>query len=354
MIPHPTLDQLATVPFMLITALIFAVFWSVTIELSRRKISISLTNATWWPAAVSPTTAMMQNFGFPKEPNKTFPKGVTEPMVRDFYADLIIICLAHAICVSPMIPVVIFGWDQSSELVKVCFILGTLGDVGFDIYDAISTSLRTFSKNHPSPTPIEFWFILVCMHHTTALLLVLPLNMFYVHRSEYHQTAVSLLLAASLCYLAGAYKFTLNVFDKKKDFYLYKIIVLFQLAVILYTRLLLWFPSVLSLRAHMKEQEDTTFFYGATVMITIFSLFNVILVVDALGAAVKWMPRKFPKSKDEKTATEVLVRRTSATGIPAPSLEFVRMLKTKRKFKGAVHSVILANRLSSQSSEKED
>lgn len=76
---------------------------------------------------------------------------------------------------------------------------------------------------------------------------------------------MSLLLAASLCYLAGAYKFTLNVFDKKKDFYLYKIIVLFQLAVILYTRVLLWFPSVLSLRAHMKEQEDTTFFYGATV-----------------------------------------------------------------------------------------
>lgn len=94
MIPHPTLDQLATVPFMLITALIFAVFWCVTLELSRRKISNSLTNATWWPAA-----AMMQNFGFPKEPNKTFPKGVTEPMVRDFYADLIIICLCD-LCVS--------------------------------------------------------------------------------------------------------------------------------------------------------------------------------------------------------------------------------------------------------------
>jgi len=89
-------------------------------------------------------------------------------------------------------------------------------------------------------------------------------------------------------------------------------------------------------------------------VITIFSLFNVILVVDALGAAVKWMPRKFPKSKDEKTATEVLVRRTSATAMAAPSLELIRMLQTKRKFKGAVHSVILASRLSSLSSEKED
>ena len=209
MIPHPTLDQLATVPFMLITALIFAVFWCVTLELSRRKISNSLTNATWWPAAVSPTTAMMQNFGFPKEPNKTFPKGVTETMVRDFYADLIIICLAHAICVSPMIPVVIYGWDQSSELVKVCFILGTLADLGFDIYDAISLSLRTFSKNHPSPTPIEFWFILVCMHHTTALVLVLPLNMFYVHRSEYHQTGKNSIAILSLFFCHCAHLLTI-------------------------------------------------------------------------------------------------------------------------------------------------
>ena len=152
---------------------------------------------------------MMQNFGFPKEPNKTFPKGVTEPMVRDFYADLIIICLAHAICVSPMIPVVAIGWDQSSELVKVCFILGTLADLGFDIYDAISLSLRTFSKNHPSPTPIEFWFILVCMHHTTALLLVLPLNMFYAHRSEYHQTGKNSTAILSLFFCHCAHLLTI-------------------------------------------------------------------------------------------------------------------------------------------------
>ena len=265
MIPLPTLDQLSTVPHMLATALIFAAFWGVAFELSRRKIAKALTKAEFWPAAVSPTQAMMQNFGFPKEPTKTFPKGVTERMTRDFYADLINICLAHGFCASPMIPVLIYGWDQSSEFLQVCFVLGTLADLGFDIYDAISVSIRTFSKNHPSPTPIEFWFILVWMHHTTALILVMPLNMHYVHRFEYHQTAVSLLLAASLCYLAGAYKFTLNVYEKRREFFIYKLIVLFQLGIIIYTRVILWFPAALSLRAHMKEQQDTTFFYGATV-----------------------------------------------------------------------------------------
>jgi len=143
--------------------------------------------------------------------------------------------------------------------------LGTLADLGFDIYDAVQLSIRAFAKNHSKPIPIEFWVILVCMHHTTALLLVMPLNLHYVHRFEYHQTAVSLLYAASACYLAGAYKFTLNVYEKRKDFVLYKIIVLFQLAVLLYTRVYLWFPAAFGLRAHMKELNDTTFFYGATV-----------------------------------------------------------------------------------------
>jgi len=265
MTPLPTLDQLSTLPSMAAVALLFATFWGFTLELSQRKIAQSLPGATWWPAAISPTTSMMHNFGFPKKPSKRFPKGVTEPMARGFYAYTINICLAHAICASPMLPVLIYGWEESSELMQVSFVLGTLADLGFDIYDAISITIRTFSKDHSSPTPIEFWFILVCLHHTPALFLVMPLNLHYVHRFEYHQIAVSLLYAASLCYLAGSYKFTLNVYEKRKDFVLYKIIVLFQLAVILYTRIYLWFPAALGLRAHLKEQNDTSFFYGATI-----------------------------------------------------------------------------------------
>lgn len=265
MLPFPTLDQLLTLPSMAATAIFFAILWCVYVDLSEKRITQKLIETTWWTRAISPTKSMMYNFGYPKEPNKRFPDGVTERSARDFYAALISICVAHIFCATPMLPVLIYGWEKSSESMKVLFVLGTLADLGYEIYDAIRFTIRTFATNHPAPTPIEFFVILVLLHHTTALILVIPLNLHYVDRFEYHQTAVALLYAASACYLAGAYKFTLDVYEKRKDFVLYKIIVLFQLAVILYTRIYLWFPAAFGLRAHMREQNDTTFFNVATV-----------------------------------------------------------------------------------------
>lgn len=261
----PTLEQLCTLEYQAAVAVLFAFFWAFTVDPYENKISNTLSNAAWWPRAFSPTKSMMCNFGYPTEPNKRFPDGVTDQLAKDFYANTISICTAHAICASPMLPVLIYGWEESSELMKLSFVLATLTDLGYDIYDFFRLALRTFASNHPKPTPIEFFAILGVMHHTTGLALIMPLNMYYVDRFEYHQTAVSLLAAAALCFIAGAYKFTLDVYEKKKDFVLYKGIVLFQLAIILYTRVYLWFPASLGLRAYMKEQNDITFFQCATV-----------------------------------------------------------------------------------------
>jgi hypothetical protein len=85
-------------------------------------------------------------------------------------------------------------------------------------------------------------------------------------------------------------------------------------------------------------------------VVTIFSIFNLVLIVDGLGAAAKWLPRKFPKSKEEKGETAALVRRTSATGIVAPALQMLRAYEAKRKFRAGVKLVIATNRLSSHAS----
>lgn len=101
-----------------------------------------------------------------------------------------------------MLPVLLSGWDEASDTVKSLFIMGTLSDVGFDIYDAVKSTIRTFTK-HSDPLPIDWWIIIVAMHHTLALSLAFPMNLNYVHRWEYHQTAFSLLMAAAVCYGLG-------------------------------------------------------------------------------------------------------------------------------------------------------
>lgn len=236
--------------------------------------------------------------------------------------------------------------------------LGTMSDVGFSIYDTVDSFIRTFldSKFGRAPLPVVFFVVKCILHHTTALALVIPLNLRYPDRWEYHLLAFSLLMAASVCYLAGCYKFTLDVNGNRVDFFKYKLIVLFQLGVILYTRVYLWFPTSLSLRAYIRDKNDTSFVYGCTVMVTIFSAFNLILVADAVKAAVKWLPRSFPKSKLERQATESLIQESSALDFPDPAACTLRRMKARRRFKGAVHSVIaskrMADSLASHSSKK--
>ena len=108
------------------------------------------------------------SFGYPKQPTDKFPDAITEAMARDFYAFLVTICSQHFLSALPMIPVLIYGWDDSSDMLKSLFLLGTLSDVGFDVYDFISSTLRAFQKNHPNPIPTETWFLTCLLHHTTV------------------------------------------------------------------------------------------------------------------------------------------------------------------------------------------
>jgi hypothetical protein len=64
-----------------------------------------------------------------------------------------------------MCPVVFYGWVQVLETTHILFVLGTLSNVGFGIYDAIKSTLLTFTK-HSNPLPVEFWVVIVALHHT--------------------------------------------------------------------------------------------------------------------------------------------------------------------------------------------
>ena len=337
------IEWITTPSTMVGIAIVLAFFWCIVLEISKKYIYNQLSKQSWWKKhAVKPTIGMMQNFGYPKEPNEQFRLGVTESMARDFYAFLTTLCFQHGISALPMIPVVVYGWNDASIHWKIAFVIGTLSDVGFDIYDSIKSSLRTFVPNHSSPLPVDFWVVIVALHHTLALSLVLPMNTRYIQLEAYHQTVTSLLLAASLCYTAGCYKFTLDV-KSSVGFLQYKLIVVFQLLVILYTRLYLWFPAAYSLIKHFKSQNDMLFFGVSCVIGFIFSVFNLLLVVDALGAAVKWLPRTKP-IKTEEEEYELARDSTIGTG-PSTAFAVVQRIMRRRKFKAVAHSVMAINKM---------
>jgi hypothetical protein len=154
-----------------------------------------------------------------------------------------------------MIPAVYYGWDESSEFTRSLFVLGTLSDLGFDIYDAVMIFIRTFRNNHANPMPFDVWVAIVAMHHSLALSFSLPMNWKYIHLPAYQQSVMSLLMAGSICYAAGNYKFTLVV-KRAISFYQYKTIVLLQLITIRYTRVYLRFPAIWSILNHFNAEGD--------------------------------------------------------------------------------------------------
>ena len=289
-----------TVTSMIVISIVMAIGWGVVLEISKRWLYKNyLPSTSWWHTrAVRPTTQMMQNFGYPTEPTRQFPNAVTEEMARDFYAYLSTLCAQHFVSALLLVPVVWYGWDgdNTSDTMKTLFLLGTLSDVGFDIYDATKLTARAFFSSKLSSLstiPIDFWVVVVPMHHVLAMSLVIPMNLYYIDLPAYHQTALSLLMASSLCYSLGNYKFSLDVQGSIGALYQYKACVLIQFGIILYTRIYLWFPAMATILKHFYDQNDMTFFYFGSAIGLIFSIFNMVLLADGCKAAFKWLPRSF-------------------------------------------------------------
>merc|ERR1712129_614044 len=111
--------------------------------------------------------------------------------------------------------------------------------------------------------------------------------------------------AAGIAYAFGSYKFTLDTSDPC-NFRKYKAVVIVQFFTIWYTRAWLWFTSAYQLLRHFynddANENHMIFFWGGSVVVFTMSLFNLVMLIDCTTAAIKWLPRKAPASKEEKAA----------------------------------------------------
>jgi len=89
-------------------------------------------------------------------------------------------------------------------------------------------------------------------------------------------------------------KFTLDM-TKLFEWYQFKSIVLVQAATIVLTRGYVWFFHVYLMLSKFWADGSMNFFYGGCLAATLMSFFNLVMLADAIGAAVKWLPRAMPK-----------------------------------------------------------
>jgi len=177
---------------------------------------------------------------------------------------------------------------------QLLFFLGSLSEVGFEIYDWTKTFLLTFFPSSVPqlgpPGPVKAFVLICILHHSTVLGMTIPMNLSYPWLASYHQIAFSLLVSAGVCFLAGQYKFTLDA-KLQGDLASIKRIMLLQFFVNWTTRIFMWFPAVYATLRMLHSKGDLAFIIGACLGAVGMSLYNVIIALDATQAFLKWLPR---------------------------------------------------------------
>jgi len=230
---------------------------------------------------------IMVNFGYPKD--KT-----TEDHAVYGFVWIITMCITHIVSASLMVPVMVYGWSQAGDAGQILFFLGTLSEVGFDVYDWSKTFLLTFAHgSFPSlgpPGPVKAFFLICILHHSTVLGLTFPMNLKYPSMAAYHYVAFSLLVSAGVCYIAGQYKFTLDA-KTRSGLASIKRIMTLQFVFNWLSRVGIWFPAVFIALQNIYGQGDMLYFTAGLVGGLGMSLYNLLVVADATMALLKWLPR---------------------------------------------------------------
>lgn len=287
------LQQLESLQGQAAVALAFAGFWGVFIEVIRRPMQQRVLRAQWWPRALPNQLNVMANFGYPRD-------GTTEDMAAYGFCWIVTMCITHIVSASLMLPVVALGWQAAGALGRLLFFLGSLSEVGFDIYDWSKTFLLAFLPEKATAlgpqSPVKVFVLICILHHSTVLGMVVPMNLNYPGLAAYHQIGFSLLASAGVCYLSGQYKFTLDA-KTASGLTSIKLIMLLQFVVNWATRVFMWFPAVYQTLVMLYSEGSMVFFAGACLGGVGLSLYNLIIAFDATQAFLKWLPRTLEGKK---------------------------------------------------------
>jgi hypothetical protein len=262
-------EMLTSIYGQVFVALIFAGLWMSCIEGINPKLWVYVKKQSWWKRAHPNLRGMMVNFGYPKD-------GITESMAVEIFTWIITMCVTHIISASLMLAV------------------GTLSEVGFDLYDGPKLFVLAFFKdrsptlfNGASAVPKMSFFLVGGLHHTTVLSMVIPMNTKYIHLPQYHYIAFSLLFSAGVCYLAGHYKFTIDA-KTPQGLRMCKNIVFLQFVMNFVSRLFIYFPAAFHALKTFYTNGDFAYMYGGLVGMTFMGLYNLVVLGDAASTAIKW------------------------------------------------------------------
>ena len=170
----------------------------------------------------------------------------------------------------------------------------------------------------------------------------------YIDLADYRMTCFSLLFAAAVCFSLNSYKMTLDV-TKRTPFLAFKAILVVQVGTIVYTRVILWFPTCARMLAHFADAGDTMYYRGGLCAAGLMTLFNLAILNDAVVTFLKWIPKPLPEPTT-RAANQKLLRELSRSSSLGSALSLSGR-SGRDRFRAAARAVIAAKRLSTVDSD---
>ena len=170
----------------------------------------------------------------------------------------------------------------------------------------------------------------------------------YIELADYRTTCFSLLFAAAVCFSLNSYKMTLDV-TKRTPFLAFKAILVVQVGTIVYTRVILWFPTCARMLAHFADAGDTMYYRGGLCAAGLMTLFNLAILNDAVVTFAKWIPKPLPEPTT-RADNQKLFRELSRSSSLGSALSLSGR-SGRDRFRAAARRVIAEKRLSTVDSD---
>lgn len=188
---------------------------------------------------------------------------------------------------------------------------GGLCEVGWELQDTIARVLelifegeRGREKNPPA------LLLVLALHHTCAVCLVLPLNIYYPEDTHYHEGIMLLQLAAFIALSAQQYGWTLNVKNQKglDDM---RLSVTLSWVAIVWSRVLRYGFVWKALFLKFTNESDPFLLNIAFAPVVSMTLFNVPVVLDATAKLIKFYRMTIKEEEEGETQSATLLAQLS-------------------------------------------
>jgi len=214
---------------------------------------------------------------------------------------------------------------------------GGLCEAGWELQDVVVRAHQVLFQGKAgkemNPTPM---LCILAMHHFMGMSMVVPMNVYYNDSSYYHEFVFLLQFAAATAMMAQNYGFTLDV-KTATGLRQMKVIVAGVCVVIFYSRLFrYWYVGYQLVLQYWVDSNIGLLCLGGFVLI-VMGLFNILMVVDAVGKFKKFAFMKAP----DKEVVDAQMDTLRSFQRHNPTIVLSKSRKEWAKVRGALHMGVL-------------